>query len=161
MDDECFFCKIGKGMIEEPFYDNEYFYARFDRYPISPGHAEVIPKRHAVSLFDLTEPEWSLLKPTLEETVRIIESTDLQKFYEELIRNPANEKSVWHCQQMLKKPFFGKKPDGYNFGSNDGPAAGRTIHHLHIHVIPRYFGDVPDPRGGIRYIIPEYANYKK
>lgn len=45
-------------------------------------------------------------------------------------------------------------PDGYNVGVNDGPAAGRTVHHLHIHLIPRYQGDVPDPRGGVRLILP-------
>jgi ATP adenylyltransferase len=160
MGDECFFCKVGKEMIE-PFYDNLFFYARFDRYPISPGHAEVIPKRHVVSLFELSELEWAALMSSLEDTVRLIESTDLKTFYEGLIQNPASEKSAWYCQQMLSKPFLGKKPEGYNFGNNDGEAAGRTIHHLHIHVIPRYFGDVPDPKGGIRYIIPEYANYKK
>lgn len=45
-------------------------------------------------------------------------------------------------------------PDGYNVGVNDGRAAGRTIDHLHIHLIPRYSGDVPDPRGGVRNILP-------
>lgn len=43
-------------------------------------------------------------------------------------------------------------PDGYTVGINDGPAAGQTVNHLHIHVIPRHFGDVEDPRGGIRRI---------
>jgi diadenosine tetraphosphate (Ap4A) HIT family hydrolase len=50
-------------------------------------------------------------------------------------------------------------PDGFNVGFNDGPAAGQTVAHFHIHVIPRYNGDVPDPRGGIRLIIPERAKY--
>lgn len=45
-------------------------------------------------------------------------------------------------------------PSAYNVGVNDGPAAGRTVHHLHIHLIPRYWGDVPDPRGGVRLILP-------
>jgi len=51
------------------------------------------------------------------------------------------------------------KPDTYNVGINDGPAAGQTVPHLHIHLIPRYTGDVPDPRGGVRWIIPEKADY--
>lgn len=51
------------------------------------------------------------------------------------------------------------RPDGYNIGVNSGEAAGQTIHHLHMHVIPRYRGDVPDPRGGVRYVIPAKANY--
>ncbi|MDO8714186.1 MAG: HIT family protein [Polynucleobacter sp.] len=50
-------------------------------------------------------------------------------------------------------------PDGYNIGINDGPAAGQTVPHLHMHVIPRYKGDQDDPRGGVRWIIPEKAKY--
>ena len=50
-------------------------------------------------------------------------------------------------------------PAGFNVGFNDGPAAGQTVGHLHIHVIPRYVGDVPDPRGGIRLVIPDKARY--
>lgn len=50
-------------------------------------------------------------------------------------------------------------PDGYNIGINDGPAAGQTVPHLHVHLIPRYAGDQEDPRGGIRWIFPEKADY--
>lgn len=46
------------------------------------------------------------------------------------------------------------KPAGYNIGINDGPAAGQTIPHLHIHLIPRYEGGQEDPRGGVRWIFP-------
>ena len=51
------------------------------------------------------------------------------------------------------------KPDGYNIGINDGTAAGQTVPHLHIHLIPRYNADLPDPRGGVRWVIPEKADY--
>lgn len=51
------------------------------------------------------------------------------------------------------------KPDGYNIGINDGAAAGQTVPHLHIHLIPRYHGDQKDPRGGVRWIFPEFADY--
>jgi len=51
------------------------------------------------------------------------------------------------------------KPDGYNIGINNGAAAGQTVMHLHIHLIPRYLGDLPDPRGGVRWIIPDKAAY--
>ena len=51
------------------------------------------------------------------------------------------------------------KPDGYNIGINNGAAAGQTVMHLHIHLIPRYNGDRADPRGGVRWIIPEKAAY--
>ena len=46
------------------------------------------------------------------------------------------------------------QPDGYNVGVNVGTAAGQTVPHLHVHVIPRYRGDMPDPRGGVRHVIP-------
>jgi diadenosine tetraphosphate (Ap4A) HIT family hydrolase len=49
------------------------------------------------------------------------------------------------------------KPDGFNLGVNDGPAAGQTIAQFHFHVIPRYAGDVADPRGGIRWVVPQRA----
>ena len=50
-------------------------------------------------------------------------------------------------------------PDGYNIGVNDGPAAGQTVPHLHVHLIRRYTGDQVDPRGGVRWIFPERADY--
>jgi diadenosine tetraphosphate (Ap4A) HIT family hydrolase len=52
-------------------------------------------------------------------------------------------------------------PDGFNIGINDGAAAGQTVMHLHIHLIPRYAGDTDDPRGGVRWIMPEKAPYWK
>ena len=50
-------------------------------------------------------------------------------------------------------------PDGYNAGINDGEAAGQTVPHLHLHLIPRYAGDNEDPRGGVRWIFPQKAKY--
>ena len=50
-------------------------------------------------------------------------------------------------------------PDAFNIGINDGEAAGQTIPHAHIHVVPRYLGDVVDPRGGVRWVIPQKAAY--
>ena len=52
------------------------------------------------------------------------------------------------------------RPDGYNVGFNAGEAAGQTVMHLHVHVIPRFKGDMPDPRGGVRHVIPWKGNYK-
>jgi len=51
------------------------------------------------------------------------------------------------------------RPDGYNVGFNAGEAAGQTVMHLHVHVIPRYRGDMEDPRGGVRHVIPGKGNY--
>ena len=50
-------------------------------------------------------------------------------------------------------------PQGYNIGINDGAAAGQTVPHLHVHLIPRFDGDLPDPRGGVRWVIADKAKY--
>jgi diadenosine tetraphosphate (Ap4A) HIT family hydrolase len=63
---------------------------------------------------------------------------------------------VGKVRKILKDKF---NPAGFNIGINDGAAAGQTMPHTHIHIIPRYTGDVEDPRGGIRWIIPEKAKY--
>lgn len=52
-------------------------------------------------------------------------------------------------------------PDGFNVGFNDGAAAGQTVMHLHLHLIPRFEGDVPDPRGGVRWVVPDKVKYWK
>ncbi|MFC1526220.1 DEAD/DEAH box helicase family protein [Candidatus Latescibacterota bacterium] len=61
-----------------------------------------------------------------------------------------------HIRRCLDDQYH---PAGYNIGINEGQAAGQTVQHLHIHLIPRYAGDVPDPTGGVRFVIPERANY--
>ena len=63
---------------------------------------------------------------------------------------------VARVRRVLKKKY---RPDGFNIGVNEGRAAGQTIAHAHVHVIPRYAGDVPDPAGGIRCVIPGKAKY--
>ena len=63
---------------------------------------------------------------------------------------------VAKVRKILKAKY---QPDAFNIGINDGLAAGQTVTHAHIHVIPRKAGDVPDPRGGIRWIIPDKAKY--
>ena len=59
-------------------------------------------------------------------------------------------------KKLLDKKF---NPDGYNIGMNCGEAAGQTIMHCHIHIIPRYNGDCENPRGGVRGVIPSKQNY--
>ena len=61
-------------------------------------------------------------------------------------------------RQLLLKEL---NPAGFNIGINDGPAAGQTVMHLHIHLIPRYAGDTEDPRGGVRWVMPSKAPYWK
>ena len=63
---------------------------------------------------------------------------------------------VRQVKDILQKQF---EPQGFNIGANCGEAAGQTVFHAHIHIIPRYAGDVPSPRGGVRNIIPGKGNY--
>jgi len=107
--------------------ENDFCVARWDQFPVSKGHALIIPKKHILSFFDLKDEEVVKIFSLIQETKDVI-----QKEY---------------------------NPDGFNIGINDGEAAGRTIHHLHIHLIPRYKGDVEEPRGGVRHIIPGKGFY--
>lgn len=100
-----------------------------DRYPVSPGHTLIIPRRHVASWFDATREE----QQDLMDAVNLLER---------------------QLDAQLSPP-----PDGYNVGINVGEAAGQTVMHLHVHLIPRYHGDVEDPRGGVRYVIPAKGNY--
>lgn len=63
---------------------------------------------------------------------------------------------VEKAKEKLDKKY---NPDGYNIGMNCGEVAGQSVMHVHVHLIPRYIGDVKNPRGGIRGIIPEKQNY--
>jgi diadenosine tetraphosphate (Ap4A) HIT family hydrolase len=63
---------------------------------------------------------------------------------------------VNRCKKLIQKRY---KPDGFNVGINVGEAAGQSIFHVHIHLIPRYKGDVENPRGGVRGVIKERQGY--
>jgi diadenosine tetraphosphate (Ap4A) HIT family hydrolase len=127
MKNPCFFCDVQTYTDKNRILESDNFFARYDDYPISPGHAEIIIKEHVASFFDLTPIQ-------------------LQEMYELMAK----------VKKVIDKEFA---PDAYNIGINDGEAAGRTQHHLHVHLIPRYTGDVEDSRGGVRYVIPTKANY--
>jgi diadenosine tetraphosphate (Ap4A) HIT family hydrolase len=67
---------------------------------------------------------------------------------------------VWQLVAAVRELLVAEQaPDGFTVGVNDGTAAGQTVAHAHVHVIPRYRGDAADPRGGIRGVIPERAAY--
>lgn len=68
--------------------------------------------------------------------------------------------AVWALVAEVRAALVAEfQPDGFTVGLNDGPAAGQTVPHAHVHVIPRRTGDVPDPRGGVRRVRPERAAY--
>jgi diadenosine tetraphosphate (Ap4A) HIT family hydrolase len=74
----------------------------------------------------------------------------------------AEQQGIWKLvAEVRERLLTGLRPDGFNVGFNDGLAAGQTVEHAHVHVIPRRAGDVPDPRGGIRWVIADNAAYWK
>lgn len=123
--ESCPFCDPPE---ERTFAQDPLAIALWDGYPVSPGHALIIPRRHIPTWFDATEPEQSALLSLVNSAKAVIDQRH--------------------------------RPDGYNIGINSGAAAGQTVFHLHIHLIPRFVGDVDDPRGGVRHVIPAKANYK-
>ena len=72
--------------------------------------------------------------------------------------------SLWECYKAAYKFGFegieSQRWDGFNVGQNVGESAGQTIMYPHVHMIPRRIGDMKDPRGGVRHVIPEKGNYK-
>ncbi len=87
----------------------------------------------------------------------IIPRTHKSSFFDLTIQErEALMKLLERAKKVLDKEFA---PAAWNIGINDGAAAGQTVLHLHIHIIPRYVGDSEDPRGGVRWVIPEKANY--
>ena len=122
----CPFCEIAPAeiVIARPLA-----VARHDLFPVSKGHALIIPRRHVRSFFETTAEERQEMMALIDDAKAILDREH--------------------------------KPDGYNIGINEGVAAGQTVMHLHIHLIPRYAGDSPDPRGGVRWIVPAQARYWK
>ena len=68
--------------------------------------------------------------------------------------------AVWMLVAQVRAKLMAElKPDGFNVGLNDGTAAGQTVMHAHVHIIPRRHSDVADPRGGVRWVVPDKAAY--
>jgi diadenosine tetraphosphate (Ap4A) HIT family hydrolase len=149
-----------------PVFQNSDFVARLDIHPVSPGHLLLIPKRHVARLADLRYDELMTLfglREVAEEYLRTrrvkIFREDLRMKYQAIADARISKNSPWFIKKALAHPRFGKKPDGFNHVVNEGEAAGQTVMHLHWHVIPRFKGDVEDPSGGGRYVIPQMGNY--
>ncbi len=121
----CPFCHIGPD--RNIIHENDWCTAIYDIYPVSPGHALIIPKIHCSNYFDL---------------------------------NAAEQHACWETVNTVKEIISNHyQPDGFNIGINIGESAGQTIGHVHIHLIPRYKGDMENPRGGVRGVIPERQKY--
>jgi len=124
MTEACPFCNPSDDRL---FHHGRLVLGLWDQFPVSPGHALIIPRRHVASWFEATDEERAELMAVVDDARAAIERVH--------------------------------QPDGYNLGVNIGHVAGQTVFHLHVHVIPRYHGDVPAPRGGVRHVIPEKADY--
>ena len=96
---------------------------------LAPGSTLVITKRLVATWFEASAEEQSAVMALVNEVKANLDAT------------------------------LDPKPTGYNVGFNAGESAGQTVMHLHVHVIPRYSGDMHDPRGGVRHVIPEKGNY--
>ncbi len=97
--------------------------------------------------------------PVSQGHTLIIPKRHVQSFFQlKAIEKAAILQALDEAKEVLDKAF---SPDGYNIGINDGEAAGQTVMHMHVHLIPRYKGDTEDPRGGVRRIFPEKANYRE
>ena len=95
--------------------------------------------------------------PVSEGHTLIIPKRHVQSFFElHAIEKAAVLQALDEAKEALDREF---SPDGCNIGINDGEAAGQTVMHLHVHLIPRYKGDTEDPRGGVRHVFPEKAKY--
>jgi diadenosine tetraphosphate (Ap4A) HIT family hydrolase len=120
---DCIFCQHDRSVLAETTLS----FAFLDSFPVSDGHALVLPRRHVASIWELLMEEY----------------TDVFQLVREV-------------RGILQERF---EPQGFNIGVNCGEVAGQSVFHAHIHVIPRYAGDVPYPRGGVRNIIPGKGNY--
>jgi diadenosine tetraphosphate (Ap4A) HIT family hydrolase len=157
MSPNCYFCNIRK--TDAALWKGNYFLAVLDNYPISPGHSLMFTKRHVSNLDLLNKSEQSVLVEALSQIKSKIRKLDLRKIYAEFDKD--DKKSAMFIKRFINEASLNKGPDGFNYGINEGTSAGQTIQHLHIHVIPRFAGDMKDPIGGVRKIFSRRSNYKK
>ena len=116
---------------------NHLAFAVLDRFPVSPGHTLIVPRRVVAHWWDASRDEQAAILELVN---------DLREL---LLDDTARA-------QVLPGVA---RPDGFNVGFNAGDAAGQTVQHLHVHLIPRFHGDMADPRGGVRHVIPARGNY--
>lgn len=158
----CYFCKVSNGAADPFIFENTSFVSIFDTNPVNPGHALVIPRRHVASIFDLNKTEQADYFDAIRGAKNVIETTDMIDLYQDMLnRGYLQDRPKDHIEMVLQLPYLTNKPNAYTIGNNDGREAGRSIDHLHVIILPRYKGDVENPSGGIRNVIPSRANYER
>jgi ATP adenylyltransferase len=153
---ECIFCEPNELRESATVKEGDCFKLVLDPNPVSFGHVLIVPKRHVEKIDELKPEEVEALVGRISEAKEF--SRDLDKVkdkYFEILK-AGDERS-----EELIKAVIGtdREPEGFNIGVNEGEAAGQTIDHLHVHVIPRFEGDIEDPEGGVRNVIPGKADY--
>lgn len=109
----------------------------------------VLENAHAFAIFDIY--------PVNKGHLLIIPKRHVSDFFETTVKEREAINLLLEDGRALLKEKF--NPDGYNIGINCGETAGQTIFHVHVHLIPRFEGDMDNPRGGVRGVIPEKRIY--
>eukprot|EP00747_Dinoflagellata_sp_TGD_P088154 gnl/TRDRNA2_/TRDRNA2_163894_c1_seq1.p1 gnl/TRDRNA2_/TRDRNA2_163894_c1~~gnl/TRDRNA2_/TRDRNA2_163894_c1_seq1.p1 ORF type:complete len:178 (-),score=29.49 gnl/TRDRNA2_/TRDRNA2_163894_c1_seq1:157-663(-) len=148
----CLFCRIASHSVPGAvmFQENDFCFAIIDKHPVTPGHCLIIPKAHRADWWEMTEEEVHASNVLLKQVKEIILRGD---------EAGMEDKSTASSQGPIV---------GWNIGMNCGAAAGQTVFHCHVHLIPRREGDMgldddgraKDPRGGVRGVIPQKQDPK-
>ena len=95
--------------------------------------------------------------PVNKGHVLVVSRRHVEDYFE---LSEAEVEDIWRLVEVVKELIdLEFQPSGFNVGFNVGPVAGQTVDHVHIHVIPRYLGDMEDPTGGVRHVIPGKGKY--
>jgi diadenosine tetraphosphate (Ap4A) HIT family hydrolase len=162
--EDCYFCKgIQTGRPE--FFDvgSELFLGRWDFNPVTPGHVLIMPKRHVQYSHALSRDELSMVMAAVVAAKEMLRQINLRQQYQTMLESDISDTSkgfVAHALEKLSR-VDNRPPDAFNDGVNDGPAAGQTIPHFHWHIMPRWKGDIAEPRGGIRGMFGDMGDYEQ
>lgn len=156
MNDRCFLCSFDDTTC---FLASDVFYARFDDYPVTPGHFIIFPRRHIPHLSELDEELSQQLVPFIQLAMQKAKKINLKVHYQKKLSQAIDEKMQQHLREMLIQLPFINSVSGHNIGINDGQRAGQSINHLHVHVMPRRESDNGVGTGGVRFVFPKLADY--
>lgn len=153
----CLFCQ--ESFRLEKLFSNQHFFAVADGSPVNPGHLLIIPYRHVEDYFSLNTEEAASLYDMLNQGKAHCRDEQIRQGY---LRTLTNQQGRDKSKQFISSAIenWDKKITGYNIGINNGLSAGQTVFHLHVHLIPRFNGDVANPTGGVRFVIPSRGNYR-